>query len=413
MAALPSLAVLIYIITGYIMSIILLINICNSFTYDHYTLWLLTIFTCLLAHVLTWSGYMHHELCHNSVFDKIELNVLFGHLMDWLNGACYWPFEELKEQHINHHIRKVEYDVMSKFLAWIKKYNTIMYTLFVCEYLYFPLHAYMLRWRSILSPWWKEQRRFMQHRTIVILSIRLLYFSFLWYFGDGPLILICYLIAYSISIQVMRFTDTFSHDYELVPVNSQTKYLSKTYDMLHTYTVAWDTNLQTPTMIRFLARIVHILFFLNFNFHNEHHFATQKKWYKLGYGSTSGEKASTETLTKPVMAQLQYQQMVKINKLTTDVDEEKEYIMNHQPDEEPESIRDDITINDNGSYSLCGIPKHHFTIFLTTALYAFHTHRLTRLFSTPNRPFYDPLTRRLSLEHCYGITDAPLLVLEV
>ncbi|CAF0855140.1 unnamed protein product [Didymodactylos carnosus] len=399
MVALPSLIVLIYIITGYIMSIILLLNSCNSFSYEYYTLLYLTIGTCLLAHVLTWSGYMHHELCHNSVFEKTELNLLFGHLMDWLNGACYWPFEELKMQHINHHVRKVEYDVMGKFLAWIEKYDTVRYTLSVCEYV-----------------------RFMQHRTIVILSIRLLYFSFFWYFGNGPLILICYLIAYSISIQIMRFTDTFSHDYELIAVGTQTKYLSKTYDMLHTYSIEWDTNLQTPIMIRFLPRLVHSLFFLNFNFHNQHHYATQKKWYELGYKFTSDENVSTKTLPTSVITQLRHQHMTKITKPNTtptddddgyDDKEKMEYIMNHQPDEESKSITDDITIDHNESYSLRGIPKHHFTIPLSTALYAFHTHRLTRLFSSPNRPLYNPLTKRLSLEHCYGITDAPLLVLEV
>ena len=95
--------VLLYIIVGYIVALLLLILHEDAVT--------LIATTLLLAHTLIWSGYMHHELCHSSVFDRPEWNIRFGRIMDWLNGACYWTFEELKQQHIDHHASKVDFDV--------------------------------------------------------------------------------------------------------------------------------------------------------------------------------------------------------------------------------------------------------------------------------------------------------------
>ena len=76
--------VIAYIIIGYGCGIILFLCSCDSFV--------ISAGIALLAHVLTWSAYIHHELSHNSVFQHQIWNTRCGRLMDWLSGACYWTF---------------------------------------------------------------------------------------------------------------------------------------------------------------------------------------------------------------------------------------------------------------------------------------------------------------------------------
>lgn len=351
--------------------------------------------TFLVAHTITWSAYLHHELCHNSVFESAQWNIRFGYVVDWINGACYWTFHELKKQHINHHIYKVDYDITSPYLKWIENNTTARELFCACEYFYFPVNAYIIHWRSICSPWWKEDRKMKRKRTCIVILIRMAYFLSLFYFGNLSVIL-CYLVAYSMSIQITRFTDAYSHNYEVVPLGSATKNQSKQYDMLHTYSIVLETNEKSSRMIQYFARSIHIAFFLNFNFHNQHHYATQKKWFQLGSSFQSDDNALI----------LKKKQM-NIERKSDENNNSDEIVMNHQPEEGK------AMMNISESDSLCDVPKKHFTIPMLVALRAFHTHRVTRLFSKPGKPLLDPITGQLSLDKCYGVTDAPLLALEV
>ena len=232
-------------------------------------------------------------------------------------------------------------------------------------------------------------------RTCIVILIRMAYFLSLFYFGSLSVIL-CYLVAYSISIQITRFTDAYSHNYEVVPIGLATKNQSKQYDMLHTYSVVLDTNEKSSRLIQYFARSIHIAFFLNFNFHNQHHYATQKKWFQLGSSFQSDD--NTWLLKKKQM---------NIERKSDENNNSDEFVMNHQPEEGK------AMINISESDSLCGVPKKHFTIPMLVALRAFHIHRVTRLFSKPGKPLLDPITGQLSLDKCHGVTDAPLLALEV
>lgn len=380
MLDLANIWVLSYIFIGYATGIFTLL--CGDQTFFSRS-----IAITLLTHTITWSAYIHHELCHNSVFESTLWNTRFGYILSWINGSSYWTFHELKKQHINHHIYKVDYDIATLFLKWIEENKFVKGLLCVCEYVYFPLNAYIIHWRSILSPWWKVERTNMRWRTTLVIVLRVFYFWLLFYYG-GLSAILCYLTAYSISIQITRFTDAFSHDYEVVPVGSKTKVLSKQYDMLHTYSVVWEPNDKASKFLHYLATVIHIVLFLNFNFHNQHHYATQKKWFQLGISFQSEKQTIVE------------------KKLDSD-DNSDEFIMNHQPE------GDETKATSLHEDSLCGVPKKHFTIPLVSALWAFHIHRVTRLFSQPGKPIIDPTTGELSLGTCYGVADAPLLALEV
>ncbi|CAF1353384.1 unnamed protein product [Adineta steineri] len=374
MVDIRNIVVLMYIIIGYMTSISILVRSDDVF--------LILFGTLLLAHVLCWSGYMHHELCHYSVFEKRKWNIYFGRLLDWLNGACYWPFEELREQHVKHHVYKVDYDTASGIICQLQANSFFNNILLWSEYFYIPSHAFIIHWRSVLAPWWSKERKSMRLRTVLILMIRTIYFFILYYLRD-PLVLVCYFIAYSISIQIIRFTDAFSHTYEVVPVDTPRKYQSKMYDMSHTYTIEFETNEQTSKIVKLLAQFIHVGVFLNFNFHNQHHYSTQKKWFELGSSFITNDNFIEDNQDENVDDQ------------------------NNQPNKQ------EITTHQSNSGSLCGVPKNHYTISLSAALRAFHIHRLKRIYGDPGKPFYDPISKIISLDNYYGVADASVLVLEL
>ena len=247
----------------------------------------------------------------------------------------------------------------------------LKYSLLMCEFFYFPLHAYLFQWRAVVAPWRHQERKLARRRTLLVGVIRLLYFSSL-YFVRGSSILLYYLIAYSISIQIIRFTDAFSHSYEVVPVGTKRRHSSKSYDMLHTYSIAWEADESESAFIRFCAHVTHVLFFLNFNFHTQHHQATCKSWYELNHSFALRHRA--------------------VSTVSNETENEGD-IMNH--------------------HSLYNFTPKQYTIPLLVALQAFHAHRVHRIFGKPGSPTLDPITGRLSLAHCFGVTDASILVLEV
>jgi hypothetical protein len=377
----PNVFVLAYITIGYAVGI-------GTMLFGDQRWLIQSIGTFLIAHTITWSGYIHHELCHNSVFESAKWNIRFGYIVDWINGACYWTFHELKKQHISHHIYKVDYDLTSSYLKWVEQNKIARELLCACEFFYFPLNAYIIHWRSIFSPWWKEERKTKRTRTLIVILIRVAYFSSLFFVGGLPVIL-SYLMAYSISIQIIRFTDVYSHGYEVVPVGSATKNLSKQYDMLHTYSIVLEINKKSSKIVQYLTKFIHIALFLNFNFHNQHHYATQKKWFQLGSSFQSEDKT------------------LVLKTIDDENNNFDEFVMNNQPEEE-KAMEKTSQLD-----SLCGVPSKHFTIPMLVALRAFHRHRVTRLFSKPGKPIFDPITGKLSLDTCYGVIDAPLLALEV
>lgn len=135
MVSLTNFVVVSYTIFGYLFGILVLGSDEFVAKYLHLT-WSLPLRIAsslfLMAHTLSFSGYLHHDLAHNSVFDTRALNHYFCMYMDWMNGACYWSVEELRAQHLKHHMSKVDFDVMSPTLAVIQSFPLLKATLLVC-----------------------------------------------------------------------------------------------------------------------------------------------------------------------------------------------------------------------------------------------------------------------------------------
>ena len=125
MISLSNIIVVSYTIIGHLFGILLLGS--DEFVKHYFNINLSIYYRCLislvlLSHTITYSGYLHHDLAHNSVFSIRSLNHYFLIYMDWLNGACYWSADELRAQHLKHHMSKVDFDVMSPTLGYIQKH---------------------------------------------------------------------------------------------------------------------------------------------------------------------------------------------------------------------------------------------------------------------------------------------------
>ena len=93
------------LVVGYV-ALIYLLGFGLLFFHD----WRLNIVGVVLTvHSLVLSTYLIHELLHDNIFKQRHLNRLFGRLFTHLNGACYAPYDDMVEHHINHHIHHADF----------------------------------------------------------------------------------------------------------------------------------------------------------------------------------------------------------------------------------------------------------------------------------------------------------------
>lgn len=71
--------------------------------------WLNVLGVVLLAHSLIISAYLSHEFMHGTIFAERKWNAVGGNIMLWLNGGCYARFKDLTQDHIAHHINRVDF----------------------------------------------------------------------------------------------------------------------------------------------------------------------------------------------------------------------------------------------------------------------------------------------------------------
>lgn len=90
---------ILYILGGYCGAIALLL-LSN--------LWLNALGVVLLTHSLVLSAYMSHDFMHGTIFTDMKWNAVGGNVMLWLNGGCYAKFKDLAQEHIAHHVNRVD-----------------------------------------------------------------------------------------------------------------------------------------------------------------------------------------------------------------------------------------------------------------------------------------------------------------
>ncbi|NJO11306.1 MAG: fatty acid desaturase, partial [Leptolyngbyaceae cyanobacterium SL_1_1] len=142
-------AAIAYTLIGYVIGIILLFF--NS--------WLSGVGVILLAHSLIFSAYLTHEFIHSTIFRSRRHNAQWGQLMGWLNGACYYGFDALAIQHIQHHTDHADFYRFDIPAAVRQLPGWLRLPVLALEWCYLPVVSFWARWRSIYLLWQAAQNR--------------------------------------------------------------------------------------------------------------------------------------------------------------------------------------------------------------------------------------------------------------
>ena len=228
-------------------------------------IWLNVLGAVFLTHSLIYSAYLSHEFMHGSIFKERRRNVIFGQLMLWINGGCYYGFEALTLQHIAHHVDRVDVFTFDIPAAIQKLPPLIRWIIFALEWCYFPAVAFWSRWQAIL----KNCQNLQQTQRIAgIFAIRTTAFVLLGIISIKALLL--YFVSYVGMITVLRWMDAFQHTYEAFPVGTTLPKRDRDHEQLHTYS----------NLISYRYPWLNLLV-LNFGYHNAHHAVMKCSWHSI------------------------------------------------------------------------------------------------------------------------------------
>lgn len=76
-------------------------------------IWLNILGVVLLTHCLVISAYLAHEFMHGTIFTDMKWNAVESSVMLWLNGGCYARFKDLAQEHIAHHVNRVDFSAFN------------------------------------------------------------------------------------------------------------------------------------------------------------------------------------------------------------------------------------------------------------------------------------------------------------
>ena len=226
----------------------------------------------LLAHSMVIAAYMVHECAHNTIFKSNKANARLGGLLNWITGACYGDYEDIRHKHFRHHMDRadvVAFDYRPRFAAhpWFMK------LLAALEWFYIPAVEIVMHLLVLVVPFILPSRRHRRQRVLTVLTIRLVIFSVLiWY---APQVALFYPLAYLVFITVMRFMDTHQHTYELLETLEQERgkeveQFDRDFEQRNTFSNVF--SLGHPWLN---------LLVLNFGYHNAHHIRPIEPWYRL------------------------------------------------------------------------------------------------------------------------------------
>ncbi|PZD74631.1 hypothetical protein C1752_00574 [Acaryochloris thomasi RCC1774] len=222
----------------------------------------------VLTHSLLVSAYLAHELMHSNLFESRALNVAWGNVMLWINGAIYTPFDELMRLHIAHHVDRVDF-YRFDLETFLKDLPTpLRQILLGLEWLYIPSLAFLLRFRVMLAPFWNPEHKEERLRTALLMLVRGSLFALLGFLSPKALGL--YFLSYVGMITVLRFMDAFQHTYEVFALGEPLPKRDRIYEQANTFSNV--VSLRYPWLN---------LLLLNFGYHNAHHELMKCPWHSL------------------------------------------------------------------------------------------------------------------------------------
>lgn len=259
----PNFFSLLYILLAYCCGIylittdLILLNFCGSL---------------ILAHSMVIAAYMVHECAHNTVFSSNSANARLGSFLNWINGACYGSYEDIRKKHFRHHIDRadvVAFDYRPRFAA----HPVFMKIMQVLEWFYIPAVEIVMHLLVLVVPFILTSRRHRRVRVATVLLIRLSLFVLLvWY---APQAAVFYPLAYLVFLTILRFMDTHQHTYELFETlererGDEVKQFDRAFEQRNTFSNLFSINHPWLNLL-----------VLNFGYHNAHHLKPVVPWYQL------------------------------------------------------------------------------------------------------------------------------------
>ncbi len=227
--------------------------------------------TLLLGHGMTISAYMIHECGHNTVFRSNEANARLGRGLNWICGACYGTFEDIRYKHFRHHMDNDD-SVWFMCEDYFERHPRLVELIKLLEWFYIPAHDLLMHLITIFTAFIIPQRRDQMLRNILVILVRGgVFFSVLYF---NPKAAILYMVAYLIMMHILRFKDSVQHDYDGNPIlfveDAPSRFGGRKAEQAHTFSNPECMKYDWPNW-----------FTLCFGYHNAHHKRPTVPWYRL------------------------------------------------------------------------------------------------------------------------------------
>jgi acyl-lipid omega-6 desaturase (Delta-12 desaturase) len=242
--------------------------------------------TLFMAHGMIIAAYLIHDCAHNALLNSAHGNAMLGKALNWLTGGCYGTYEDLRANHMRHHVDHADVVILD-YRGYLARCAVRRKIVEVLEWLYIPATELLMHGALILAPFIFREKRGQQLRVVRIIVIR---FSLLAaVFVYSPLVYLCYLLAQWISLTVLRFMNALQHNYGITLTSDgpdlQKRMGDRGYEQSHTFSNVISTRYPWLNLVT-----------LNFGYHNAHHAKPTVPWHELPklhealYGSKAGRE---------------------------------------------------------------------------------------------------------------------------
>ena len=167
----------------------------------------------ICAHGMVIAAYLIHDCSHNAVFLDAKKNARLGGFLSWICGSCYGTFFAVRYKHMRHHVDNTD-PISFDARVWIKRYPLLRRVIFALEWAYIPAVEILMHGVLIVAPFLFDHEKEQRKRLLRVCFIR---FSVLAVIGfTSPAALGFYILAQLLLLTVLRFMDSFQHNYEVV-----------------------------------------------------------------------------------------------------------------------------------------------------------------------------------------------------
>ncbi len=227
--------------------------------------------TLLLGHSMTIAAYLIHECGHNTIFRRNKPNARLGEVLNWICGAAYGRYEDIRYKHFRHHVDNDD-SVWFEYPVFFEKHPLVLKIIQLLEWFYIPAHDIIMHAIMVFTSFIIPQRRNQRVRNVLMILVRGgLFFTAL---ALAPKAALLYMVAYMIMIHILRFADGLQHDYASNPIlfeeKPESRFGGRKTEQSHTFS--------NPVSLKYEKLN---WFFLNFGFHNAHHARPTVPWYQL------------------------------------------------------------------------------------------------------------------------------------